>query len=442
MQFKDLGLIEPLLQALEALEYRQPTPIQARAIPAVLAGRDLIAAAQTGTGKTASFALPLLQKLGALEPPAPNSVSALVLAPTRELAQQVGDDLRTYGQRLPVRVLVAYGGVSLNPQMMALRRGADVLVATPGRLLDLHEKNALKLGQLQMLVLDEADRMLDMGFRRDLDRILALLPRRRQTLMFSATFADPVRELARELLHHPLEVDASPRNTTVASVKQRVIPVDKQRKLELFCHLLRRQRWPQALVFAKTRKRVEELVTSLGFQQVSCAAIHGDIPQYARLAALRRFNAGEVRVLVATDVAARGLDIAGLPLVVNLDLPLAPEGYVHRIGRTGRAGQAGEAISLVCADEAAQLAVIETLIGKGLPRREVEGFEAKHRVPATGPGRRAPAAPRETPAKARRSRPDGEKPASAPAPRGSASGRPRDAGKGARPGHPRRGRRP
>ena len=390
MQFKDLGLIAPLLQALHELGHTTPTPIQVKGIPAVLAGRDLIAAAQTGTGKTGSFALPLLQKLGELPPPEPNSISALVLTPTRELAQQVADDLRDYGRRLPVRVLVAYGGVSLNPQMMALRRGADILVATPGRLLDLHGKNALRLGQLQVLVLDEADRMLDMGFSRELEQILALLPRRRQTLLFSATFSDPVRALATGLLHHPLEVDASPRNTTVASVKQRVIPVDKQRKLELFCHLLRRQRWPQVLVFAKTRKRVDELVTSLQYQEVSTAAIHGDIPQHARLAALRRFNAGQVRVLVATDVAARGLDIEALPLVVNLDLPIAPEGYVHRIGRTGRAGQAGEAISLVCADEATQLAAIEALIGKMLARREVEGFEPKHRVPATGPNKRPP----------------------------------------------------
>jgi superfamily II DNA/RNA helicase len=210
--------------------------------------------------------------------------------------------------------------------------------------------------------------------------------------MFSATFSDPVRALAADLLHHPLQIDASPRNTAVATVKQWLVPVDKQRKLELFCHLLRKQRWPQVLVFARTRKRVDELVTSLKFQQVSTAAIHGDIPQHARLAALKRFNAGEVRVLVATDVAARGLDISALPLVVNLELPVAPEGYVHRIGRTGRAGQAGTAISLVCADEAPQLAAIETLIGKVLPRRESEGFEPKHRVPVTGPGRRPPSA--------------------------------------------------
>ncbi len=433
MQFKDLGLIDPLLQALGELKHTTPTPIQVKAIPAVLAGRDLIAAAQTGTGKTGSFALPLLQKLGELPPPEPNGISALVLTPTRELAQQVADDLRDYGRRLPVRVIVAYGGVSLNPQMMTLRRGADILVATPGRLLDLHEKNAVRLGQLQVLVLDEADRMLDMGFSRELDQILALLPRRRQTLLFSATFSDPIRALAKALLHHPLEVDASPRNTAVASVKQRVIPVDKQRKLELFCHLLRRQRWPQVLVFAKTRKRVDELVTSLKYQEVSTAAIHGDIPQHARLAALRRFNAGEVRVLVATDVAARGLDIEALPLVVNLDLPIAPEGYVHRIGRTGRAGQEGEAISLVCADEATQLAAIESLIGKMLPRREIDGFEPKHRVPATGPNKRPPPAPDAKPAKTKAGKKKKKAAAGKPKPRAA---QPRAAGKGGKGGKP------
>ncbi len=437
MQFKDLGLIAPLLQALHELGHTTPTPIQVKGIPAVLAGRDLIAAAQTGTGKTGSFALPLLQKLGELPPPEPNSISALVLTPTRELAQQVADDLRDYGRRLPVRVLVAYGGVSLNPQMMALRRGADILVATPGRLLDLHGKNALRLGQLQVLVLDEADRMLDMGFSRELEQILALLPRRRQTLLFSATFSDPVRALATGLLHHPLEVDASPRNTTVASVEQRVIPVDKQRKLELFCHLLRRQRWPQVLVFAKTRKRVDELVTSLQYQEVSTAAIHGDIPQHARLAALRRFNAGQVRVLVATDVAARGLDIEALPLVVNLDLPIAPEGYVHRIGRTGRAGQAGEAISLVCADEATQLAAIEALIGKMLARREVEGFEPKHRVPATGPNKRPPPVVDAKPSTPRAGKKKKKAPAGKPKSRAAA---PRTTGKAGKPAPARRTR--
>ena len=390
MSFATLGLIEPLQRALAELEHRTPTPIQRQAIPVVLAGRDLIAAAQTGSGKTASFALPLLQKLDAGTPASSNCIRALVLTPTRELAQQVADNLKTYGRHLSLRITVAYGGTSLNPQMMALRRGADILVATPGRLLDLREKNAVKFHELQLLVLDEADRMLDMGFSRELQEILTLLPRRRQTLLFSATFSDAIRELAAGLLHKPQQIDASPRNTTVGTVKQWLIPVDKQRKLELFCHLLRKRHWPQVLVFAKTRKRVDELVTSLKFQNISTDAIHGDITQAARLAALKRFQAGAVRVLVATDVAARGLDISALPLVVNLDLPVDAEGYVHRVGRTARAGAAGEAISLVCADEAVQLNAIETLIGKLLQRREIQGFEPKHAVPVTGPNRRPP----------------------------------------------------
>ena len=393
MSFKDLGLIEPLLKALDELGHHTPTPIQTKAIPAALAGRDLIAAAQTGTGKTAGFALPLIQLLSQAPPAGPNSVHALVLVPTRELAQQVSDTLRDYTRHIRMKVYAAYGGVSLNPQMMALRGGADILVATPGRLLDLQTKNALRLSGIRLLVLDEADRMLDMGFSRELGEILAMLPKRRQTMLFSATFSDPIRALAATLLHYPMEIDASPRNTTVSAIRQSLIPCDKQRKLELFCYLLRTRRWPRLLVFAKTRKRVDEVLTSLRYSNVSSDAIHGEIPQHARLAALRRFNAGETQVLVATDVAARGLDITSLPLVVNLDLPVNPEGYVHRIGRTARAGEVGEAITLICADEALQLSAIETLIGKQLPRREVEGFEPKHRVPATGPNKPPPARP-------------------------------------------------
>ena len=393
MSFKDLGLIEPLLKALGELGQQTPTAIQSKAIPAALRGRDIIAASQTGTGKTASFALPLIHLLSDAPEAAANSIHALVLVPTRELAQQVSDTLRGYTRHIRMRVFAAYGGVSINPQMMALRRGADILVATPGRLLDLQEKNALRLGGVRLLVLDEADRMLDMGFSKDITAILALLPARRQTMLFSATYSDPMRALASTLLRQPLEIDATPRNTAVGTIRQSLIPVDKQRKLELFCHLLRTRRWQRLLVFAKTRKRVEEVLTSLRYSGVASEAIHGEIAQHARLAALRRFNAGETRVLVATDVAARGLDIASLPLVVNLDLPVAAEGYVHRIGRTARAGEVGEAITLVCADEAPQLAAIETLIGKQLPRREVEGFEPKHRVPATGPNKHPPARP-------------------------------------------------
>ncbi|QNM98632.1 DEAD/DEAH box helicase [Chitinimonas koreensis] len=386
MTFASLGLIDPLLQALAALGYQTPTPVQAQAIPAVLAGRDLMAAAQTGTGKTAGFALPLLQRLAGEGPPVgSNAVRALVLVPTRELAEQVYQSFRAYGQQLPLRYGVAYGGVSINPQMMKLRRGLDVLVATPGRLLDLMGQNAVKLGQLRTLVLDEADRMLDLGFARELDAVFAALPRRRQVLLFSATFSDSIRTLAAGLLADPLSIEAGPRNVAARTVAQWLVPVDKKRKPELFCHLLRDRRWGQALVFVKTRKGAEQLVATLTARGIAADAIHGDKNQPARLRALERFKALEVQILVATDVAARGLDIDDLPRVVNLDLPIVAEDYVHRIGRTGRAGASGEAVSLVCADEVPLLAAIETLIGQVLPREEEPGFEPDHRVPLTGP---------------------------------------------------------
>jgi ATP-dependent RNA helicase RhlE len=384
MTFASLGLIDALLSALDTLEYKIPTPVQTQAIPAVLAGRDLMAAAQTGTGKTAGFALPLLQRL-TMEGPqvASNSVRVLVLVPTRELAEQVHQSFRDYGRHLPLRTHVAYGGVSINPQMMKLRKGLDVLVATPGRLLDLYRQNAVKFIQLQTLVLDEADRMLDLGFSRELDAIFAALPRQRQTLLFSATFSDPIRAMADTLLRDPVRVEASPRNTAARSVRQWVIPVDKKRKPELFVHLLKQKRWRQVLVFVKTRKGVDQLVDDLRARGIGADSIHGDKPQPARLRALERFKAGEVQILAATDVAARGLDIDDLPQVVNFDLPIVAEDYIHRIGRTGRAGASGEAVSLVAADEVPQLAAIETLTGKVLPRMEEPGFEPEHRVPAT-----------------------------------------------------------
>jgi len=386
MTFSSLGLIDPLLRAVDAIGYKTPTPVQAQAIPAVLAGRDLMAAAQTGTGKTAGFALPLLQRL-TMEGPqvASNSVRALVLVPTRELAEQVHDSFRQYGQNLPLRTHVAYGGVSINPQMMKLRKGLDLLVATPGRLLDLHRQNAVKFTQLQTLALDEADRMLDLGFSRELDAVFAVLPKRRQTLLFSATFSEQIRTLAIGLLRDPLSIEVSPPNTTVKSIKQWVVPVDKKRKTELFIHLLKKNGWGQVLVFVKTRKGVDQLVDTLAAQGVRADSIHGDKPQPARLRALERFKAGEVQLLVATDVAARGLDIDDLPQVVNFDLPIVAEDYVHRTGRTGRAGATGEAISLVCADEVQQLAAIEALTGQTLRRVEEAGFEPHHRVPMTGP---------------------------------------------------------
>ncbi|RIA34462.1 superfamily II DNA/RNA helicase [Ectopseudomonas oleovorans] len=387
MTFASLGLIEPLLRTLADLDYQTPTPVQSQAIPAVLKGRDLMAAAQTGTGKTAGFALPLLQRL-TLEGPqvASNSVRTLVLVPTRELAEQVLQSFLSYGQNLPLSSYAVYGGVSINPQMMKLRKGVDVLVATPGRLLDLYRQNAVKFSQLQTLVLDEADRMLDLGFARELDELFSALPKKRQTLLFSATFSDAIRQMAGELLRDPLSVEVSPRNAAAKSVKQWLIPVDKKRKGELFLHLLQEKRWGQVLVFAKTRKGVDQLEQELLAIGVNADSIHGDKPQPSRLRALERFKAGEVQVLVATDVAARGLDIDDLPLVVNLDLPINAEDYVHRIGRTGRAGSTGEAISLVCADEVDQLAAIENLTQQLIKRVDEPDFIPDHRVPLTAVG--------------------------------------------------------
>ncbi|MBF8708582.1 DEAD/DEAH box helicase [Pseudomonas putida] len=384
MNFAKLGLIEPLLRTLQQLDYTTPTPVQAKAIPAVLAGRDLMAAAQTGTGKTAGFALPVLQRLALEgEKVASNSIRALVLVPTRELAEQVHNNVREYAENLPLSTYAVYGGVSINPQMMRLRRGVDLLVATPGRLLDLFRQNAVKFNQVQTLVLDEADRMLDLGFAEELQSVYAALPRKRQTLLFSATFSDEIRMLAGLALNDPLSIEVSPRNATATSVKQWLVPVDKKRKVDLFCHLLRKQRWKQVLVFAKTRNGVDQLVERLLAEGVNADGIHGDRPQATRQRALDSFKAREIQVLVATDVAARGLDIDDLPLVVNLDLPIVAEDYVHRIGRTGRAGNKGEAISLVCADEVQLLAAIEVLTRQTLPRHEEPDFIPDHRVPMT-----------------------------------------------------------
>jgi len=363
MTFASLGLIEPLLRALDALGYQTPTPVQTQAIPAVLAGRDLMAAAQTGTGKTAGFALPLLQRL-TLEGPkvAANSVRSLILVPTRELAEQVHENIRQYAEHLPLSTYAVYGGVSINPQMMKLRRGVDVLVATPGRLLDLYRQNAVKFNQVETLILDEADRMLDLGFSEELRSVYAALPKKRQTLLFSATFSDAIRQLAGLMLDNPVSVEVSPRNVAAASVKQWVVTVDKKRKPELFIHLLKRLRWSQVLVFAKTRNGVDQLVERLQGLGINADGIHGDKPQATRQRALDRFKASEIQILVATDVA---------------------EDYIHRIGRTGRAGLTGEAISLVCADEVDMLSAIEVLTRQTLKREEENGFEPEHRVPET-----------------------------------------------------------
>ena len=386
MTFSSLGLIDPLVLTLAELGYDKPTPVQAKAIPVVLAGRDLMAAAQTGTGKTAGFAVPLLQRLALEGVVAPHCVRVLVLVPTRELAEQVYASFRSYGGSLPLRSFVAYGGVAIEPQVSKLRKGLDVLVATPGRLLDLQSQGAIKFEQVQTLVLDEADRMLDLGFERELDLLLMTMPKQRQTLLFSATFSDAIRAMAKTMLKDPVSVEVSARNSTVKAVKQSVIVCDKKRKPELFLHLLKKKRWGQVLVFVKTRKGVEVLVKTLLEQGVSADSIHGDKTQPNRLRALARFKAREVQVLVATDVAARGLDIEQLPQVVNFDLPTVAEDYIHRIGRTGRAGASGEAISLVCADEVELLSAVEALTRQTLKRSEEPGFEAEHRVPGTAAG--------------------------------------------------------
>jgi len=420
MSFASLDLIDGLQRTLDSIGYKTPTPVQKQAIPAVLAGRDLLAAAQTGTGKTAAFALPLLQRL-AMEGDraAPNCIRCLVLVPTRELAEQVYQSFHTYGFNLPLRSAVAYGGVPMEPQMTKLRKGLDVLVATPGRLLDLYRKGALEFGQLQALVLDEADRMLDLGFAADLDLLFAALPAERQTLLFSATMPESIRAMAKQLLRDPLMVQASAPNTTARTVRQMVFTTDKRNKPDLFLHLLRKEGWGQVLVFVKTRKGVEQLVGLLQGEGVSADSIHGDKPQPARIKALKRFKANDVQILVATDVAARGLDIEALPLVVNFDLPTVAEDYIHRIGRTGRAGAEGEAVSLVCADEVDLLRAIEKLTGAVLPRAEEAGFEADHRVPSTGTpsAAAAPARGAAKPAKAATpaatARPAAKKPAKA-----------------------------
>ncbi|MGL5947849.1 MAG: DEAD/DEAH box helicase [Aeromonas sp.] len=377
MSFSSLGLNEALLRAVAEQGYDTPSPIQQQAIPAVLAGRDLMAAAQTGTGKTAGFTLPMLQRL--IDNPrkvSPNRVRALVLTPTRELAAQVGESVRNYGKHLPLRSHVVFGGVSINPQMQAMRRGLDVLVACPGRLIDLYNQNAVKFDEVEFLVLDEADRMLDMGFIRDIRRILAILPKKRQNLLFSATFADDIRELATGLLDNPAVIEVAPRNSTAERIEQMVHPCDKANKIALLSHLVEKNNWQQVLVFTRTKHIANRVAEKLDSQGISAAAIHGNKSQGARTRALAGFKDGSVRVLVATDIAARGLDIDKLPQVVNFELPNVAEDYVHRIGRTGRAGAAGHAISLVAADEGKLIKAIERLTKQSIACEQVAGFEA------------------------------------------------------------------
>jgi ATP-dependent RNA helicase RhlE len=381
MGFSKLGLSEAILKAVAEKSYTEPSPIQAQAIPIVLQGKDLMAAAQTGTGKTAGFTLPLLEILSKNPSAKSNQVRALVLTPTRELAAQVQASVEDYGKYLPLKSCVVFGGVKINPQMQKLRGGVDILVATPGRLLDLFSQNAVKFEQLEVLIFDEADRMLDMGFINDIKRILKILPEKRQTLMFSATFSDDIRRLAKTLVNNPIEVSVTPRNTTVKSVKQWIHPVDKIKKQALLTRLIKEHGWYQVLVFSRTKHGANRIVTQLEKRKISAVAIHGNKSQAARTRALESFKSGKVAVLVATDIAARGIDIEQLSHVVNFDLPHVPEDYVHRIGRTGRAGESGEAISLVSADEAKQLFDIERLIQNKLERILVDDFEPTHDVP-------------------------------------------------------------
>lgn len=427
MSFASLGLSAPLLKAVADQGYDTPSPIQLQAIPAVLSGRDVMAAAQTGTGKTAGFTLPMLERLLAGKPAGPNQARALVLTPTRELAAQVGQSVETYGRNLRLRSTVVFGGVKINPQMQKLRGGVDVLVATPGRLLDLYQQNAIRFTHLEVLVLDEADRMLDMGFIHDIRKIMALLPKERQNLMFSATFSDPIRKLAKGIVNDPVEVSVSPGNSTADTVKQWLSPVDKKRKPELLLELIRQHGWNQVLVFTKTKHGANKLTRFLDEAGVNSAAIHGNKSQGARTRALADFKSGEVSVLVATDIAARGLDINQLPQVVNFDLPNVAEDYVHRIGRTGRAGAEGQAVSLVCADEADLLFGIERLIRQTIERRDVEGFEPVHPLPASGtrlPKSGRGGAPKRGPRHSGGEHRDGQKPAgSAHARRRSRRGR-------------------
>ena len=382
MSFDKLGLSQPLLQAIIEKNYRNPTPIQEKAIPYVLSGKDLLASAQTGTGKTAGFILPLLDKLSTIEKASANTTSILVLAPTRELALQIHDSILQYGKYLPeLRSAVVFGGVKINPQMMKLRGGVDILVATPGRLLDLIGQKAIRLDRVKAFVLDEADRMLDMGFIHDIKRILSLLPKIRQTLLFSATFSNEINKLAKDFLNNPVEISVSPRNEAAKTVVQKVHPVDKTRKADLLSHLIRTESWDQALVFARTKHGANKLVKILAQDGIESVAIHGNKSQSQRTKALQAFKDGEVHVMVATDIAARGLDIDSLPAVVNFDLPQVAEDYVHRIGRTGRAGSQGRAVSLVCADEIWQLQSIEKLINRKITREEIDDFEPTHQLP-------------------------------------------------------------
>ncbi len=376
MSFTTLGLSAELLRAVAEQGYNEPTPIQRQAIPVILDGKDIMAGAQTGTGKTAGFALPLLQRLSERTPvKGTRRIRALIVTPTRELAAQVEESVTAYGKHLPISSTVIFGGVKIQPQIKKLRSGIDILVATPGRLLDHVQQGTLDLSSVEILVMDEADRMLDMGFIRDIRKILALLPQKRQNLLFFATFSDDVKTLAESLLKSPVLIEVARRNTAQETVEQVIYPVDRTRKRELLSYLIGSQNWKQVLVFTRTKHGANRLSEQLAHDGIRAAAIHGNKSQGARTKALSDFKRGDVRVLVATDIAARGLDIEQLPHVVNFELPNVSEDYIHRIGRTGRAGSDGTAISLVCVDEHHLLKDIERLLNRPIPKEIIEGYE-------------------------------------------------------------------
>jgi len=407
MSFTSLGLSEPILKAIKEQGYDTPSPIQAQAIPAVLEGKDVMAAAQTGTGKTAGFTLPILERLRGGPKVKGNHVRTLILTPTRELAAQVNESVVKYSKHLPLSSTVVFGGVKINPQMQVLRKGTDVLVATPGRLLDLYNQNAIRFSQIEVLVLDEADRMLDMGFFRDIKKILDLLPKKRQNLLFSATFSTEIRTLAKGLVNNPVEVSVSQENSTAKTIEQFVYPTDKSKKSALLVKLIKENDWQQVLIFSRTKHGANRLAMYLEKQGIKSAPIHGNKSQGARTKALAGFKSGEIRALVATDIAARGIDIPQLPQVVNYDLPNVSEDYVHRIGRTGRAGEVGKAISLVTADEAIDLFGIERLIQKVIPRIDIDGFKPSTALPESNLDKR-PIKPKK-PKKTKQNHADGQR---------------------------------
>lgn len=396
MSFDSLGLSAPLLKAIAKKGYIEPSPIQEKAIPVVLKGRDVLASAQTGTGKTAGFVLPILQLFSQAQQSHKRPIRALVLTPTRELAAQIYDNVREYSEFIDFRSAVIFGGVNQNPQIRAIKNGLDLLVATPGRLLDLHSQGHLSLRDIEILVLDEADRMLDMGFLRDIQRIMNLLPKRRQNLLFSATFSKEIKKLANGILYQPVLVEATPENTTAEKVSQRGYKVDRGRKAELVIKLISEGNWSQVLIFTRTKHGANNLAKKLAKKNITSAAIHGNKTQGARVKALADFKSGKVRVLVATDIAARGLDIPLLPHVINYELPNIPEDYVHRIGRTGRAGASGEAISLIDFEEYDYVRGIERLLGEPLKSETVPGFDLENipSPPKQQRGRRNPNKPK------------------------------------------------